>query len=83
MAQPITEGHILAFIEAAREAEVGIAITVDAPETIVLIRNRLASAGAGEEFTVHAMDNPLEVWVVRKGTEVPDADEVRPKLRRI
>lgn len=81
MPEPITEGHILAFIEAARSSEIGIAIKVETPEDIRTIRNRLAELGAGEEFTTHAMDNPLEVWLLKKGTEVPDADEVKSQRR--
>jgi hypothetical protein len=70
---PFTKSTALSILTAARETEIGISLKLGDPDFGHTIRAKLSEWGAGEEFTIHLMDNPPEVWIVKKGTELDDA----------
>lgn len=72
---PFNKTTAQTILAAARETEIGISLKLGDPDFASNARNILSDCGAGSEFSIHLMDNPPEVWVVKKGTEVPDAFE--------
>jgi hypothetical protein len=72
-AVPFTKFTALSILSAARETEIGISLKLGDPDFGHTVRTKLSEWGAGEEFTIHLMDNPPEVWIVKKGTELDDA----------
>lgn len=67
---PLTDATVAAFLAAAEESEIGLAIRVDDTNIASQLRQKLSALGAGQGFTCHLMDNPVEIWLVKKGTDV-------------
>ena len=67
---PWNEATISAILEAAADTEIGIAIKFLDDTDIESARTMLYKAGAAQNYQVSIMDNPKEIWVVKKTQEI-------------
>lgn len=68
---PWNDATIQAVLAAAEEAEIGIAIRFLDDTDLESARTMLYKSGAAQTFQVSVMDNPKEIWLVKKTNELP------------
>lgn len=70
-----TEAEAAAILAAAADAEIGVALVFEDDTDLDTIRTELYKLGAAKDFQISLMDNPIEIWIIKKTTDLERTHE--------